>query len=58
MTAGEDDWPAVAGNLVKAGKSLGAAVAYLKPGGGAEKRVSENFFKAVVQAVPLFGAET
>ena len=44
MTAGDDDWPAVAGNLKKAQRIWG--------------RISGSFFKAVVQQVLLFGAET
>ena len=57
MTAGDDDWPEVAGNLVKARKSWGWLSSILSRE-GADKRVSGNFFKAVVQAVLLFGAET
>ena len=57
MTAGDDDWPTVAGNLVKARKSWGRLSRILSRE-GADKRVSENLFKAVVQAVLLFGAET
>ena len=57
MAAGYDDWPAVAGNLVKARKSWGRLSRILSQE-GADKRVSGNFFKAVVQALLLFGAET
>ena len=57
MTAGDDDWTAVAGNLVKARKSWGSLPQILGRE-GADKRVSGNFFKAVVQEVVLFGAET
>ena len=57
MTAGDDDWPAVAENLVKAQKSWGQLTKILRRE-GVEKRVSGNFFKAVVQQVLLFGAET
>ena len=57
MTAGDDDWPAVAGNLVKARKSWGRLARILSRE-GADKRVSGTFFKAVVQQVLLFGAET
>ena len=61
MTEGDDDWPAVAGNLVKARKSWGRLLRILSQE-GADKRVSGNFFKAVVQAVVqavlLLGAET
>ena len=54
---GGDDWPAVAGKLVKARKSWGR-LARILSGEGADKRVLGNFFKEVVQAVLLFGAET
>ena len=57
MTEGDDDWPAVAGNLVKARKSWGRLQGILSRE-GATKWVSGNFFKAVVQQVLLFGAET
>ena len=57
MTAGDDKWPAVAGNLVKSRKIWGRLSRILSRE-GADKRVSGNFFKAVVQAVLLFGAET
>ena len=57
MTAGNDNWPAVAGNLEKARKSWGRMQEILRRE-GATTRVSVNFFKAVVQQVLLFGAET
>ena len=57
MTAGDDEWPAVAGNLVKARKSWGGMQGILRRE-GATTQISENFFKAVVQQVLLFGAET
>ena len=57
MTAGDDDWPAVAGNLAKARKSWGRLQGILRRE-GATPRISGNFFKAVVQQVLLFGAET
>ena len=57
MTDGYDEWPAVAGNLGKARKSWGRMQRILSRE-GANKRVSGNFFKAVVQQVLLFGAET
>ena len=56
LTEGGDDWPAVAGNLAKARKSWGRLQGVLSRE-GATKRVSGNFFKAVVQQVLLFGAE-
>ena len=57
MTAGDDDWPAVVGNLVKARKSCGRLSRILSRE-GADNRVLGNFFKAVVLAVLLFGTET
>ena len=57
LTAGDDDWSAVAGNLGKARKSWGRLKRILSRE-GADKRVSGNFFKSVVQQVLLFGAET
>ena len=57
MTAGDDDWLAVAGNLVNARKIWGRLARILSRE-GADKRVSGNFFKAVVQQVLLFGEET
>ena len=57
LTDGDDDWTAVAGNLVKARKSWGIQTGLLIME-GATKRVLGNFFKAVVQQVLLFGSET
>ena len=57
LTEGDNDWLAVAGNLVKARKSWGRLQGILIRE-GANKRVSGNFFKEVVQQVLLFGAET
>ena len=57
LTEGNDDWPAVAGNLAKARKSWGRLQVILSRE-GATKRMSGDFFKAVVQQVVLFGAET
>ena len=54
--AGDDDWPSVAGNLVKARKSWGR-IARILSRERADRRVSGNFFKALVQQVLLFGAE-
>ena len=45
------------GKLGKGAEVLGAASKYLEQE-GAERRVSGNFFKAVVQQVLLFGADT
>ena len=57
MTAVDDYCPEVEGNLVKARKSWWRLSRIISRE-GADKRVSRNFFKAVVQAVLLFGAET
>ena len=57
MTAGDDDWPEVAGNLTKAQRSWGRLQKILSRE-GATPRISGSFFKAVVQQVLLFGAET
>ena len=57
MTAGGNDWPAVAGNMVKARKSCGWLTRILSRK-GANKRISGTFFKAVVQQAVLFGAGT
>ena len=45
LTARDDDWPAVAGNLWKARKSWGRLKRILSRE-GADKRVSGNFFNA------------
>ena len=57
LTEGDDDWPAVAGNLAKARKSWRRLQGILRRE-DATKRVSGNVFKAVVIQVLLFGAET
>ena len=56
MTAGDEDWPAVTGNLVKLRKSWGCLSRILSQE-GEEKMVSGNFFNAVVKAVLMFGVE-
>ena len=56
-TEGDDDWPAVTGNLEKARKRWVRMQRILSKE-VANKQVSGNFFKAVVQQVLLFGAET
>ena len=57
LTAREDDWLAVVGNLGKARKSWERLYRVLGRE-GAHPKVSGNFYKAVAQAVLLFGAET
>ena len=56
MTAGDDYWPAMVGNPQKAKKSWGRLSQILRRE-GADPKVSGHFFKAVTQAVLLFGAE-
>ena len=56
MTAGENDWPALAGNLAKARRIWGRLQRILRRE-GATPRISGSFFNAVVQRVLLFGAE-
>ena len=55
LTAGGNDWLLVAGNMGKARKSWGRLEQILSRE-GATKRVSGNFFKALVQQVLLFGS--
>ena len=57
MKEGEDDWIVVVGNLGKAQKSWGR-LSWIMIRGGADTKVSGNFYKAVAQAVLLFEAET
>ena len=54
---GDDDWPTVTGNLQKERKSWGR-MSRILIWEGMDSKVSGHFFKAVVQAVLLFGAET
>ena len=57
MTAGGNNWLARAGKLGKARKSWGRMQRIISRE-RANKRVSGNFFKAVVQQVLLFGVDT
>ena len=57
MTAGDDDWPAVVDNLQKARKSWGRLL-WILIREGEDPKVLGHFFKAVTQAVLLFGAYT
>ena len=57
MMAEDDDWPKVEGKTQKARKSWGQIFQILSRE-GEDLKVSGHFFKAVVQAVLLFGAET
>ena len=56
LTTGENDWPAVVGNLGKERKSW-VWLKLILSREGADKRVLGNLFKAVVQQVLLFGAD-
>ena len=57
MTATDDDWPAVAGNIKKARRSWGCLARVLGRE-GEDPKVSRTFYIAVTQQVLLFGAET
>ena len=57
LTAGDDDWFAVVGNLGKGRKSW-CRLSRVLGREGADPNVSGNFYKAVAQAVLLFGAKT
>ena len=57
MTATDDDWPAVAGNIKKAQRSWGRLAKVLVRE-GADPKVSRTFYIAVTQAVLIFRAET
>ena len=57
MTAGDNDWPTVVEKLQRARKSWGQ-LPHILIWEGEDPKVSGNFFKAVTQAVLLFGAET
>ena len=56
LTAGEDDWIAVVGNLGKARNSWGRLSGVLGRE-GTDPKVSGNLYKAVAQEVLLFGSE-
>ena len=55
--AGDGNWTEVSGNLQKARKSW-VWIPIILSREGEDSKVLDNFFKAVVQAVFLFGAET
>ena len=57
MTAGDDDWPEVTGNLQMSRKSWGRMSRILSRD-GADPKVTGYFFKALVQVVFLFRVET
>ena len=55
LTATDDDWTAMVGNLKKARRSWGRLVRVLSRE-GADPKVSRTFYIAVTQAVLLFGS--
>ena len=57
LTATDDDWPAVAGNIKKARRIWGRLDRVLGRE-RADPKVSWNFYTAVTQQVLLFRAET
>ena len=57
ITAGDDNWPVVTSNLIKAQKSW-TRMTRILGWEGEDPRISSLFFKVVVQAVLLFGLET
>ena len=57
LTATDDDWPAVAGNITKARVILGQLV-WVLGWERADPKVSRIFYTAVTQQVLLFGVET
>ena len=57
LTVGDDGWLAVVGKIGKARKSWGW-LSWIMSREGVDLKVLGNFYKAVAQAVLLFGAET
>ena len=57
LTATDNDWPVVAGNIRKAPVSW-ERLARVLGREGADPKVSRVFYTAVTQQVLLFGAET
>ena len=55
LTATDDDWPAVAGNIWKARVSWGRLARVLGRE-GADPKVSRSFYTAVTQQILIFGA--
>ena len=55
LTAGDDDWLVVVGNLANAWKNWGRLYQILIRE-GADLKVAGNFYKAVAQLVLIFGA--
>ena len=57
ISSADDDWPAVVRNLSRS-RAVWKWTTVILSREGAEPRLSVFFFKAVVQAVLLFGSET
>ena len=57
LTATDDDWPAVAGNIKKA-RIIWGQLAWVLVREGEDPKVSRTFYTSVTQKVLLFGAET
>ena len=57
ISATDGNWPAVVRNLAQA-KTVWRRMSRILSREGATPRVSALFFKAVIQAVLIFGAET
>ena len=57
LSATDDDWLVVAGNIRKARVSWGRLAKFLGRE-GADPKVSRSFYTTVTQQVLLFGAET
>ena len=57
LTATDNNWPAVVGNLRKGRRSWGRLSKVLRRE-GADPKVSRTFYIALTQAVLLFGSET
>ena len=57
LTATDNDWTEVAGNIKKARRSWGR-LDWVLGREGADPKVSRNFYIAVTQQILIFGAET
>ena len=57
LTATDDDWPAVAGNIRKA-RVIWGRLARVLGREGADPKVSRSFYTAVTQQVLLYGVES
>ena len=57
LTATDEDWPAVAGNIKKSRRSWGR-LSWVLGREGADPKVSRNFYTAVTQQVLIFRADS